>query len=669
MNRGLSFKMHFSITILVMNLLHMSIPVTLVSSQTESAISLSSSTASLESNSATSVSNTATKITEESKRKLKSTAGQKEFCECDLKPTQCDINCCCDLNCDANQRSLFSHCEDLNDQVSLLTRSSPSDRYCVRSGLLYKSNSGEKWTFDRNLDLLCIYQDNTRQRLLLNNEPIIQNARQFNRLTRLAKIHNFIDGDRNEVQQSYAGDRNHFVDSDPLWQVWNDEGETKKWSLPVNFLQAGDDCNSMQPIQFLRSFRSGCTQHDLLSSCTTNKWLSLATYVSAGLWTRSPSTSTSNQCKSKDDCIRIQIKSNYGSDSIFTPVMNESHCDHVVEKLDFVVRYNQSAGQLEQIEVLVNYVNISLSDDFRPVFLNQQFSVTFKAYSPSPSSGDIPSRSGNPGYLSGRPLLGRFIDMATNRSVVQPLRWIELSTTSAFCTLTSSLDLGRSIEFGISARTGCLLQLASYPLSGQSAAEQCDNLQRQLDDLLQPPLSGLRYDAYVFDGHLAAFGNPNLTRSDHWTPVLPLSIQSRKRSNDPSFLNKITCRLWTDLQVTLVHVGVGTTSQPQSKLIAAAFNRTVRTVSLCVQPSCGRICAEQSPLELTRSIHFESIESRTRLLVANSPVFRFHLPSDAFYPFTSGASGSAPIDFHHFNVYTILAFLCFSLLFVFNLHN
>ena len=34
-------------------------------------------------------------------------------CTCDLTKDGCDVNCCCDEECSADDRAVFSYCEDV----------------------------------------------------------------------------------------------------------------------------------------------------------------------------------------------------------------------------------------------------------------------------------------------------------------------------------------------------------------------------------------------------------------------------------------------------------------------------------------------------------------------------------------------------------------------------
>ena len=70
---------------------------------------------------------------------------QVAFCTCDLTSGQCDVNCCCDVDCSVADRQMFTAC----DEVSLSEATeSPA---CVDPSQLFRHNS----EYEVGLERLC----------------------------------------------------------------------------------------------------------------------------------------------------------------------------------------------------------------------------------------------------------------------------------------------------------------------------------------------------------------------------------------------------------------------------------------------------------------------------------------------------------------------------------
>ena len=78
---------------------------------------------------------------------------QVAFCTCDLTSGQCDVNCCCDVDCSVSDRQMFTAC----DEVSLSEATeSPA---CVDPSQLFRHNS----EYEVGLERLCCVADSAPQ--------------------------------------------------------------------------------------------------------------------------------------------------------------------------------------------------------------------------------------------------------------------------------------------------------------------------------------------------------------------------------------------------------------------------------------------------------------------------------------------------------------------------
>ncbi|XP_026680793.1 uncharacterized protein LOC113468222 [Diaphorina citri] len=77
-------------------------------------------------------------------------------CPCDITKGVCDINCCCDNDCSARDRLVFSHCLPL----PILS----SSQYCFSKQLIYIKNSPHYIVTQPDNSLLCIETENLRSK-------------------------------------------------------------------------------------------------------------------------------------------------------------------------------------------------------------------------------------------------------------------------------------------------------------------------------------------------------------------------------------------------------------------------------------------------------------------------------------------------------------------------
>jgi len=82
------------------------------------------------------------------------------------------MNCCCDIDCSDDERSVFSHCEEegvgFHDQKSAIRR----QRSCYQSFVFFKHF--ETYNLQRTDNgLLCILRDNNRDDNELSSSSII----------------------------------------------------------------------------------------------------------------------------------------------------------------------------------------------------------------------------------------------------------------------------------------------------------------------------------------------------------------------------------------------------------------------------------------------------------------------------------------------------------------
>lgn len=106
---------------------------------------------------------------------------ESDVCECDLTTSSCNINCCCDKDCNDFHLTVFSHCE--NHQAELFDK-----RYCYNRNFIQRNNTPFVLEKLAN-NLFCILYDNLPPTYSINNDLDIKTEKDIretmkpNRLT------------------------------------------------------------------------------------------------------------------------------------------------------------------------------------------------------------------------------------------------------------------------------------------------------------------------------------------------------------------------------------------------------------------------------------------------------------------------------------------------------
>lgn len=93
----------------------------------------------------------------------------KDICNCDLSVNVCDINCCCDLDCNEQDVQIFSECAH---QVLI-----PDENYCYQEDIILKNNTVYKMVKDPKNGMFCIVHDNFKHQLRFKDMPVLKSHR------------------------------------------------------------------------------------------------------------------------------------------------------------------------------------------------------------------------------------------------------------------------------------------------------------------------------------------------------------------------------------------------------------------------------------------------------------------------------------------------------------
>ncbi|KFM79292.1 Tectonic-1, partial [Stegodyphus mimosarum] len=150
------------------------------------------------------------------------TTRDEDICSCDLLLNACDINCCCDHDCNEEDIKVFSKC---HSQILI-----PDKNYCYQKDIIFRNNTIYKMEKDPESSLFCIVHDNFKEHLRFKDLPIIRSHRDLNVVLKHLSKNTFSwdtedDDNINERSGMIAGNP-IFIDS----ELKNHEKSTKHWS-------------------------------------------------------------------------------------------------------------------------------------------------------------------------------------------------------------------------------------------------------------------------------------------------------------------------------------------------------------------------------------------------------------------------------------------------------
>lgn len=95
------------------------------------------------------------------------------ICFCDMLINECDINCCCDRDCNSNHLKVFTKCIEKDYDFE--------SNYCYKNSFIFKNNSRNE-IFQTKQGLFCIVRDNLRSVLQYKTKQIIKDLESFKKV-------------------------------------------------------------------------------------------------------------------------------------------------------------------------------------------------------------------------------------------------------------------------------------------------------------------------------------------------------------------------------------------------------------------------------------------------------------------------------------------------------
>ncbi|XP_077803067.1 tectonic-3 isoform X3 [Macaca mulatta] len=454
------------------------------------------------------------------------------ICVCDLTPGACDINCCCDRDCYLlHPRTVFSFC--LPGSVR------SSSWVCVDNSLIFRSNSPfpSRVFMDSNgIRQFCVHVNNSKLNYFQKLQKV--NATNFQDLAAEFGGESFTSTFQTQSPPSF------YRAGDPILTYF------PKWSV-ISLLRqpagvgAVGLCAESNPAGFLESKSTTCTRFfkNLASSCTLDSALNAASYYN------------------------------------FTVLkIPRGMTDPQNMEVTYEIETNGTFG-IQKVSVSLGQTNLTVEPG---ASLQQHFILHFRAFQQSTAASITSPRSGNPGYIVGKPLLALTGDVSYS------------SQGNGSCSVNR-----HEVQFGVNAISGCKLRLKKA---------DCSYLQQEIYQTLH---------GRPRPQHVAIFGNADPAQKGGWTRIL------NRHCNISAIICTSCCLIPVSLEIQVLWAYVGLLSNPQAHVSGVRFLYQCQSI---------RDSQQVTEVSLTTIVNFVDITQKPEP-PRGQPKMDWKLPFDFFFPF------------------------------------
>ncbi|XP_072482319.1 tectonic-3 isoform X2 [Notamacropus eugenii] len=431
-------------------------------------------------------------------------------CTCDLTPTSCDVNCCCDRECYVSgPKTLFSFC--LPGSYRAI------EWKCVDSTVIFQSNA------PFYSSILEMPDEGQQFCVQLRNPKLnyFQPLRKVDRTNIQSLIKEYGSTSFLSVPQSMPTFSSFYMAGDPILIYF------PKWSLLSYFKQPTgigrrEICNENNVARFLESGSTTCNRFfsNLTRSCTTDALLRGTSYHNF-MVLKVP--------KGVTDLENMQVPITLTSEPV-SPQLNGNTCLNVVSQVLYDIETNGTFGILK---ITLSFILTNLSGD-PGAFIQQHFTTRFHTFQHRRTALPL-TRSGNPGYIFGMPLLVLKGDTSDPMTISQ-------SHSDGSCSVNR-----RKVEFGVNMMTGCKFRV-QY--------RNCDHLQ----DEIYKTLSGTSSPVY-----LGIVGNSEPSHRGHWVTVFTKNCSALAKNCTSC------CCIPFSLEIQILWAYVGLQSNPEAHVFGGRY--------------------------------------------------------------------------------------------------
>uniref|UniRef100_A0A8C9FYQ6 Tectonic-1-3 domain-containing protein n=2 Tax=Pavo cristatus TaxID=9049 RepID=A0A8C9FYQ6_PAVCR len=402
---------------------------------------------------------------------------------------------------------------------SRLGSSRSVNQVCVEKSLIFRTNipyHTDTIAVSDGPDLFCVQLDDPKLNYFQQPKRIKESD--FRKLLEKYGRHSFLA--QSQVQPSFSA---FYRAGDPILIYFDSLSVLSVLGQPVKMGVSGL-CVDGNPAGFLESKSTSCTRvfTNLSRSCVSDPALNAASYYRDFAVLKVPINDTIAESMK----VRISPIGPPGA-----PYMKDNLCNNAVSEVIYEIEFNGTRG-IQSVSVQFKVTSISGSSGSS---LQQRFTLHFWTRM---LSHTLP-RSGNPGYMTGAPLL------IANDSAVQHMSILQ-SEGDGSC----SQFLRHTVRFGSNVRTGCKLRLT------QMEESNCSYIQLKLYKAFQ----GMNQAE-----DLAIIGSAHSTQEEEWVTILiqNCSVQTKNCSS--------CCMIPVTLDIQILWTKMGLLSNPQAHILGVRY--------------------------------------------------------------------------------------------------
>lgn len=322
------------------------------------------------------------------------------------------------------------------------------------------------------------------------------------------------------------------------------------------------------------------------------------------------------------------------ADVVIADVQRETHHFSTTEQ-PYTAAFNQTVGSM----------------------ITQKFSVTFKgAYTGTASSSNANlverARSGNPGYLMGKPVLfgASTTDSSSNTYIAQTVEGVQVPSPITKFDPADSASFGKgkcpelygktsleSIAFGYDMSSSCTLELTRQQLEGLCCrgSTYCSSTYSDVAPLYTDSTGEPYFFSNVSAGYVGIWGNSDPLVTSQWTEV---NVRTSSAVRDWDKYTGICTGMASGIAYKFLVAKQGETQFPQNKIVAAEVEYITSDWYSNV-PYNDTMTTQSFPVTVTAEFVWVD-EQATEGYAPPAPPVLFKVPYDVFYPFF--ASPAAP---------------------------